>query len=49
VFSVSCLKSKQGRSGGLCLLWKEDVCVALQTYSLNHIDVLVGRSGGGGA
>ena len=27
------------RSGGLALLWKNEVVVSTQTYSLNHIDV----------
>ncbi|XP_075669913.1 uncharacterized protein LOC142639649 [Castanea sativa] len=33
-----------GRSGGLALLWKDEIKIELLTYSLNHIDVLV--SGG---
>ena len=33
-----------GRSGGLALLWKDEIQIELLTYSLNHIDVLV--SGG---
>ena len=31
------------RSGGLGLFWKEEVHVALQSYSESHIDVLVGE------
>ena len=33
-----------GRSGGLALLWKDEIQIELLTNSLNHIDVLV--SGG---
>ena len=29
------------RSGGLAMLWTDDVMVNIQTYSLNHIDVKV--------
>ena len=29
------------RSGGLALLWKNEVVVSTQTYSPNHIDVHV--------
>ena len=29
------------RSGGLALLWKDDVTVNAQTYSLNHIDAKI--------
>ncbi|KAK9995825.1 hypothetical protein SO802_020511 [Lithocarpus litseifolius] len=29
------------RSGGLALLWKDDITVDTQTYSLNHIDVKI--------
>ncbi|KAL0427154.1 UNVERIFIED_CONTAM: hypothetical protein Slati_2890200 [Sesamum latifolium] len=31
----------RGKGGGLALLWPKAVSVALQTYSLNHIDVSV--------
>ena len=30
-----------GRSGGLALLWKDEIQIELLTYSLNHIEVLV--------
>lgn len=30
-----------GHGGGLALLWKEDVCVKLQSYDKLHIDVMV--------
>ena len=30
-----------GRSGGLALLWKDEIKIELLTFSLNHIDVLV--------
>ena len=29
------------RSGGLALLWKDDIMVDTQTYSLNHIDAKI--------
>ncbi|XP_062021093.1 uncharacterized protein LOC133737577 [Rosa rugosa] len=50
VFSVSCIfkQKKKGtgysRSGGLCLLWTDDVEVSLSSYSLHHIDVVIGMS-----
>jgi hypothetical protein len=50
VFTVSCkFVSKKGgkgvsRSGGIALFWNENTCVALSSYSFNHIDVLVGES-----
>lgn len=33
-FSVDC----SGRSGGLALLWNQDVVFSLNSYSPNHID-----------
>lgn len=30
-----------GRGGGLALLWTNEVCVKLQSYDRNHIDVIV--------
>jgi hypothetical protein len=30
-----------GCGGGLALLWKDDVCVKLQSYDKLHIDVMV--------
>ena len=30
-----------GRSEGLALLWKDDITINTQTYSLNHIDVKI--------
>ncbi|PRQ56718.1 putative RNA-directed DNA polymerase [Rosa chinensis] len=50
-FSVNCsfVKKKKGkgvsRSGGLCLLWNDDTKVSLQSYSNNHIDVVIGEEG----
>lgn len=32
-----------GNSGGIALLWKEDVKVEVQTYSQDHIDAWVDR------
>ena len=39
-----------GRSGGLALMWKEDIKVEVQTFSPSHIDawVMVGLSMVGG-
>ncbi|KAL8464284.1 hypothetical protein ACS0TY_033980 [Phlomoides rotata] len=39
-FSVSCV----GRSGGLCVFWKDEDLCSLISYSNNHIDLLVNRS-----
>lgn len=36
-FSVNCT----GRSGGLALLWNQDIDVTICSYSNSHIDVLV--------
>ncbi|XP_024164679.1 uncharacterized protein LOC112171781 [Rosa chinensis] len=50
-FAVDCKfvkrRKKKGvsRAGGLCLLWNDDVSVALQTYSESHIDVVIGEPG----
>ncbi|KAK1356400.1 putative endonuclease/exonuclease/phosphatase [Heracleum sosnowskyi] len=33
--------SRKGLSGGLALLWKEDVIVSLRSYSMTHIDAFV--------
>jgi hypothetical protein len=35
-----------GRSGGLVLLWKEDVNLNIQNYSRRHINALVKMGGG---
>ncbi|XP_061999476.1 uncharacterized protein LOC133716838 [Rosa rugosa] len=49
-FVVPCkIRNKRGgkgvsRSGGLCLMWKDDVHVSLRSYSDNHIDVVVGSA-----
>lgn len=37
---------EEGSNGGLCISWKEGVDVILQSYSKNHIDVLI-RNGTG--
>lgn len=34
-----------GRSGGLCVMWKEEVQISLRSYSSNHIDLEVGGVG----
>ncbi|KAL8457055.1 hypothetical protein ACS0TY_035044 [Phlomoides rotata] len=41
-FGVDCDRSGNGRSGGLGLLWKSDLEVTIQSFSLHHIDALVG-------
>lgn len=30
-----------GRKGGLALMWKEDVNIQSQSFSINHMDALV--------
>lgn len=36
-FTINCL----GRSGGLALLWKERIEIAISGYSKNHIDTII--------
>lgn len=36
-FTIDCV----GKSCGLALLWKGDLCVSIQSFSNNHIDALV--------
>lgn len=36
-----------GKSGGLALLWKEDVGLEIQNYSRRHIHAIVKNSIGG--
>lgn len=33
--------SAQGKSGGLCLLWKEGIDLSILSYNSFHIDALV--------
>lgn len=33
--------SAEGSKGGLCLAWKENVSIILESYSRNHIDVSI--------
>lgn len=42
---ICCKKEGKGvsKSRGLALFWKERVTMALNSYSSNHIDVLVGE------
>ncbi|KAL8555032.1 hypothetical protein ACS0TY_003002 [Phlomoides rotata] len=40
-FGVDCDRSGNGRRGGLRLLWKSDVSVSIQSFSLHHVDALV--------
>lgn len=40
-FVVDCV----GRSGGLCLLWNEEVTVSIKSYTSHHIDVEIELSG----
>lgn len=41
-FVVDCV----GRSGGLCVLWKEATCFSILNFSNNHIDILINCSRG---
>ncbi|KAL8467467.1 hypothetical protein ACS0TY_030923 [Phlomoides rotata] len=43
-FGVDCDQSGRGhgRRGGLGLLWKNDLAVAVQSFSQNHIDAFIG-------
>ncbi|KAA3488687.1 reverse transcriptase [Gossypium australe] len=34
-------ETKMSRSGGLALMWKEELDVAIQSYSKHHIDSIV--------
>lgn len=34
-FTVEC----RGKSGGLCLLWSEEIKVSVKSYTFHHIDV----------
>lgn len=43
---VDCDLSNGGRQGGLAILWKEDIPVAVRSYSSNHIDVRIGEDDG---
>lgn len=40
-FKNGLIVPSDGFSGGLALLWKKDVTVHVQTYSMSHIDVFV--------
>lgn len=42
---VDCVGEGRSRRGGLALLWKEEWCVDVKTYSKNHIDVMIGKGG----
>lgn len=46
IISVSCAGNGNRRAGGLALLWKNEVDVALLSTSSNHIDCLVSMEGG---
>lgn len=38
---VDCVGEGRKRKGGLALLWQDEWCVTVSTYSKNHIDVTV--------
>ena len=38
---VPCDRSWGGRRGGLAMLWKDEVNLHIQNYSLNHIDAII--------
>ncbi|GMI64464.1 hypothetical protein HRI_000115700 [Hibiscus trionum] len=39
--------SSDGRSGGLCLGWKDTVTLSVRSFSTNHIDVMIIEENGG--
>ncbi|KAL2928606.1 26S proteasome regulatory subunit 6A-like protein B [Bienertia sinuspersici] len=41
ILAVSCIGEGRQRSGGLVLLWKNSLDISVQSYSVNHMDVLV--------
>lgn len=44
-FDRSFTVASRGRSGGLYVLWKDEINLSLRTYSQNHIDMDVGGLG----
>lgn len=41
MLTVSCVGDGRKRSGGLALMWQDNLKISLQSLSINHIDVLV--------
>ena len=35
--------SREGRGGGVAIMWKKDVDFSIDTYSLNHIDAIINK------
>ena len=35
--------SREGRGGGVAIMWKKDVDFSVDTYSLNHIDAIINK------
>ena len=35
--------SGEGRGAGVAVMWKKDVDVLVDTYSLNHIDAIINK------
>lgn len=44
-FDRSFTINSRGSSGGLCVLWKDEITLSLRSYSLNHIDFNMGDPG----
>ena len=44
-FSSSFGVGSSGRSGGLCLFWKNDINLGIKTFSQYHIDSVVNEPG----
>ena len=38
--------SGEGRGGRVAVMWKKDVDVSVDTYSLNHIDAIINKGKG---
>ena len=35
--------SREGRGGGVAIMWKKDVDLLVDTYSPNHIDAIINK------
>lgn len=42
-YDRSFIVASNGNSGGLCVLWKEEIDLRLRSYSKNHVDFDVGE------
>lgn len=41
LFVVDCSCYEENRSGGLCVLWKDDLVVDILSHSTHHVDLLI--------